>query len=93
MEGTEQPPVVVSAQPTLGTATFVPTGVTPGQETGTFVGQKVMELRGELKNLQSAVTQHNQILQQVRAKVISDSQRYHNTVAAMNARLQVGATI
>ncbi len=92
MEGTEQPPVVVSAQPTLGTATFVPTGVTPGQETGTFVGQKVMELRGELKNLQSAVTQHNQILQQVRAKVISDSQRYHNTVAAMNARLQVGTT-
>jgi len=89
---TQTSTVQISAQPTLGTSSFVPTGVTPGQETGTFVGQKVVELRGELTNLQSAISQHNQILQQVRAKVISDSQRYHNTVAAMNARLQVGTT-
>jgi hypothetical protein len=89
---TAVPAVQTNAQPTLGTTNFVPTGVTPGQETGTFVGKKVIELRDELQNLQSAIGQHNQILQQVRAKVIADSQRYHNTIAAMNARLQVGTT-
>ncbi len=81
-----------SPQPALGTTSFEPLSVTPGEPTGTFVGQKVVELRGELQALQGAIAQHNRILQETRGKIISDSQRYHNTVAAMNARLQVGTT-
>ena len=81
-----------SPQPALGTSSFEPLNITPGQSTGTFVGEKVIELRGELHALQGAIAQHNRILQETRGKIISDSQRYHNTIAAMNARLQVGTT-
>jgi hypothetical protein len=76
----------------LGDASFEPLNVTPGAPTGTFVGEKVVELRGELQALQSSISQHNRFLQQTRGKIVGDSQRYHNTVAAMNARLQVGTT-
>ncbi len=37
--------------PTLGTTQFVPAPVTHFQPTGTFVGQKVNTLRGELGSL------------------------------------------
>ncbi|MBT3556378.1 MAG: hypothetical protein HN644_08685 [Rhodospirillales bacterium] len=87
-----QATIPAAAQPSLGNSSFDPVNVTPGTPTGTFVGEKVVELRGELQSLQGAIAQHNQILQEVRAKIVGDSQRYHNTVAAMNARLQVGTT-
>jgi len=78
--------------PTLGSSTFEPEGVTPGSPTGTFVGKKVVDLRQELQKLQSSISTNNGALQQLRAKVVEDSQRYHGTVAAINARLQVGTT-
>ncbi len=81
-----------TAQPPLGTSQFQPSGVTPGSPTGTFVGKKVDDLRKELQRLQSSIGQHNKALQQMRGKVVQDSQRYHGTVAAINARLQVGTT-
>ena len=76
----------------LGTGNFEPNGVTAGAATGTFVGKKVVELRAELKRLQSAVSQHNTMLQQMRARIVEDSQRYHGTIAAIKSRLQVGTT-
>ena len=79
-------------QPPLGSTDFTPPGVTPGQNTGTFVGKKAVELRGELVRLQKSIGEHNTTLQQLRAKIVQDSQRYHNTVGAINARLQVGTT-
>ncbi len=79
-------------QPPLGTTDFTPPGVTPGQATGTFVGKKAVELRGELVRLQKSIGEHNATLQQLRGKIVQDSQRYHNTVGAINARLQVGTT-
>jgi len=79
-------------QPALGNSSFEPTGVTPGSATGTFVGKKVAKLREELKRLQAALSQHNSQLQDLRVKLVQDSQRYHGTVAAINARLQVGTT-
>ncbi len=79
-------------QPPLGTSQFNPTGVTPGSPTGTFVGKKVVDLRTELRRLQGAIAKHNKSLQRMRAKMVQDSQRYHGTVAAINARLQVGTT-
>ena len=84
--------IVVQTPPPLGNTNFQPTGVTPGQSTGTFVGQKVVELRSELKRLQGSVSQHNGQLQGLRGKIVANSQRYHGTIAAVNARLQVGTT-
>jgi hypothetical protein len=85
-------PAQPSAQPALGTGNFQPTGVTAGQNTGTFVGKKVTELRTELQRLQGQVSQHNATLQQLRGGLIANSQRFHGTIAAVNARLQVGTT-
>lgn len=84
--------VGVSPLPQLGTTDFQPVGVTPGQETGTFVGRKVVELRSELQRLQDQVGQYNGELQQLRANMVANSQGYHNTVAAVSSRLQVGTT-
>lgn len=62
------------------------------QPTGTFVGQKVAGLRNELAQLQGAVTRQYGELHATRTATVQDSQRYHGTVAAINARLQVGTT-
>jgi TolA-binding protein len=81
-----------TAQPPLGTGVFQPTGVTPGTPTGTEVGRKVNDMREELRQIQGSISTHNAGLQQIRAKIIQDSQRYHGTIAAVNARLQIGTT-
>jgi len=78
--------------PQIGTGNFKPTGVTPGNSTGTFVGKQIAGYRTELQRLQKSVAQHNMQLQEMRAKMVQDSQRYHGTIAAINARLQVGTT-
>ena len=92
----QQPPpppaVAPPPPPALGTTNFVPPQVTPGQPTGTFVGQKVVQLRTELSRLQRGVLRQNGNLQNVRAQTIRNSQQYHGTIAAINARLQVGTT-
>jgi hypothetical protein len=85
-------PVVETPQPAIGTGTFMPSGVTPGAATGTFVGEKIIELREELSRLQQSIAVHNGQLQQVRGQLVANSQRYHGTIAAVNARLQVGTT-
>jgi len=86
LEGVATPP------PQLGTTDFRPVGVTPGQDTGTFVGRKVAELRSELQRLQDQVSAHNEQLQAQRAEMVANAQNYHNTVASVNSRLQVGTT-
>ncbi len=65
---------------------------TPGSPTGTYVGQKVGQLRGELVRLQGLISSHNSELQQNRAEMIQQSRLYHQIVASINARLQVGTT-
>ena len=86
------PRQTAASQPQLGTTNFKPGGVTPGSPTGTYVGKKVVELRAELKRMQGSISKNNSQLQQLRGKVVQDSQRYHGTVAAVNTRLQVGTT-
>ena len=81
-----------TAQPPLGTGVFQPTGVTPGAPTGTEVGRKINDMREELRQVQGSISTQNGALQQIRAKIIQDSQRYHGTIAAVNARLQIGTT-
>lgn len=65
---------------------------TPGTPTGTFVSQKIGQLRAELVRLQGQISSHNSDLQQNRAAMIQQSRTYHQIVAAVNARLQVGTT-
>ena len=84
--------VPVPQQLVMGSSEFKPNGVTPGTKTGTFVGKKAVELRDELKRLQQSVSENNSKLQNIRGKTVSDSQRYHGAVSAINARLQVGTT-
>jgi hypothetical protein len=80
------------APPALNSTNFQAPGVTEGRDTGTFVGQKATELRNELRRLQADVSKNNTDLQTVRAKTVTDSQRYHATVGGINSRLQVGTT-
>jgi hypothetical protein len=84
--------LVKNTQPPLGNTNFQPNGVTPGPSTGTFVGKKVIDMRAELGRLQTSISTHNGQLQSLRGKIVSNSQRYHGTIAAVNARLQVGTT-
>lgn len=76
----------------LGTTNFVPPPVSSPQATGTFVGQKVSQHRNELRALQSAINEHNRKLQEIRNVTTANAQRYHGTVAAITARLQLGTT-
>ncbi len=87
-----QQPAQRTQLPVMGTSKFEPKGVTPGSNTGTFVGKKAVELRAELRRLQANVSKNNGDLQTVRGKTVQDSQRYHGAVSAINARLQVGTT-
>lgn len=80
------------AVPPLGATSFEPPAVSPGASTGTSVGRKVSELREDLRRVQASISDANQHLQGVRMKVIEDAQRYHVTIAGINARLQVGTT-
>jgi hypothetical protein len=85
-------PVVAAPPPQLGSSTFQPPAVTPGSSTGTAVGAKIGQMRGELARLQAGVNEHNAALQKLRVQTVSHAQRYHGTVAAINSRLQVGTT-
>jgi hypothetical protein len=91
-ERSNQPVVSPVVPPTLGTSNFVPPPITPGQPTGTFVGQKVSMLRGELQRMREQVREQNATLQQVRRETGVHSQAYHSSIASINARLQVGTT-
>ena len=90
--GDGQVQVIGGGQPPIGATQFLPPGVTPGSETGTFVGQKVTELRDELIRLQNSIAAQNDELQRLRTDLVVNSQQYHGTIAAVNARLQVGTT-
>jgi hypothetical protein len=88
----ESNPSPILSQPAMGSTNFVVPGVTQAASTGTFVGQKVQQMRGELSQLQQQVTQRNQQLQAARGGATQNSQRYHGTVAAVSTRLQMGTT-
>lgn len=84
----------VTAQPqTAVVSSYNVPKVSSGESTGTFVGQKVSTLRGDLQQLQSTLTNQGSQLQQIRNQTVQDSQSYHGTVAAIESRLQVGTTL
>jgi hypothetical protein len=60
--------------------------------TGTAVGQKVQQLRGELDSLDSSVKTEASSLQALRASTQTNAADYYTSIAAINAKLQVGTT-
>ncbi len=80
------------APPVLGTTNFQSPGVTSGQPSGTHVGQKIDDLRGDLVRLQARMGDHNNLLQSHRAAARQSAGAYHSLVGAINSRLQVGTT-
>ncbi|MBQ8465539.1 MAG: hypothetical protein IJ529_04410 [Alphaproteobacteria bacterium] len=78
--------------PSLGSTNFEPIEVSKVGNTGTLVGQKVLAYRSELTELEDSIKQNNADLQKVRSSVIDNAIDYHNTTAAMEAKLQVGTT-
>ncbi len=79
--------------PVATTSSYSLPRVSSGDSTGTFVGQKVTALRGDLQQLQNTLTDQSNQLNQIRNQTVQDSQNYHGTVAAIEARLQVGTTL
>ena len=76
----------------LGTTNFIMPSITPGQPTGTYVGQQIEQLRAELVRLQGVITERNEVLQNVRNRAIDTANRYHSTIGGVEARLQTGTT-
>ena len=60
--------------------------------TGTIVGKKVQELRGTLDGLDSSVRAESATLDGLRASARANAADYYTSLAAINARLQVGTT-
>ena len=91
-ERRNQPLIGAAAPPNLGTTNFVPPKVTPGQSTGTFVGQKTNLLRAELQRMRQQIRKQNTTLQGIRRETGTHSLAYHSAIASINSRLQVGTT-
>jgi hypothetical protein len=66
--------------------------VTPGKPTGTPVGQKIQGLRADLGKLQAAVASQRQTYQTLHAESVRENESYHQSVAAINAKLSSGTT-
>ena len=76
----------------LGATDFKPVEISSVSNTGTFVGQKVITFRNELRQLQKSIKKNNDQLQKLRKSIISNALQYHRTVGIMEAKLQVGTT-
>lgn len=66
--------------------------VTSAPSTGTVVGQRVEVLRDNLRALQARINEGSRAYEEIEASTTATSQRYHGTMAAINARLQIGTT-
>ena len=76
----------------LGTTNFEPVNVSEVNNTGTFVGQKVLTFRGELSQLQNSIRTNNAEMQKIRTSIINNALEYHKTIAEIETKLQVGTT-
>jgi len=82
----------LNAPPRLGQTDFRIPPPQAGQPTGTFVGQKVDQLRQDLVRLQDSVRAQNGSLQQMREQTVQNALGYHSTIAGIQSRLQIGTT-
>lgn len=64
----------------------------PGAPTGTFVGAKVLQLRGDLENMQRGLAVHSDRLAEIQGSTAQHAGSYHGLVADINSRLLLGTT-
>ena len=76
--------------PRLGVS--APARSSTSSNTGTVVGRKIQELRGELSKLQATLRAQSGKLRAIRARTGENSRQYYMSVAEINSRLQVGTT-
>ncbi len=81
-----------NAAPALGTSTAAGLTVTPGAATGTPVGARVGQLRGDLGRLQTAMNTRSGELESIRSQTSTHASAYHASKAGIEAKLQVGTT-
>ena len=91
-QATDASAAETSAPLALGSGIFEPPMVTSGRTTGSFVGRKVTIYREELQGLQGAIRQRNGGLQTLRNEVARKAIAYHENVAGIHYRLQIGTT-
>lgn len=60
--------------------------------TGTVVGRKVEQLRGDLQRLSANVDSQQTNFDSLLAQTVRSSEAYHGVIAAIQARLQLGTT-
>lgn len=95
--GGATPPGGVSQVPltpmgTVPVAYSQPGAAAPAAVSGTYVGRKAADLRGEHNRLLQQIQERQATLQQVRGSSQANSQAYYTTVAGISARLQTGTT-
>ncbi len=78
--------------PQVAPSRFQLPDVTAAPSTGTVVGERVEALRENLRALQARINQSSAQFEAIEASTSATSQRYHGTMAAINARLQIGTT-
>lgn len=83
---------VVGGPPQLAASNIELPQLSTLRPTGTIVGQKVTQIGTELRSLASRLNQRNAELSKIRNSTITNAQRYHGTVAAVQAKLQLGST-
>lgn len=85
-------PTFTTPSPAQAAAPAAQQGRPTGQASGTFVGRKVTQMRTDLGKLQRSVGDLNKRMTLISSQNIDSSRRYHEVVAAMNSKLQVGTT-
>ena len=68
-----------------------PRTVTAAPGTGAYLGEKIGDLRADLARLKESVARHGGQLSTIRGRTRKSTQRYNQTVAAINAGLRNGA--
>jgi len=76
----------------IGEGNFVAADVPTFPSTGTFVGDKVDELRTDLQRLRESINAQNTLFQDLRRTTVISASSYNNNVSEINTRLQVGTT-
>ena len=76
----------------IGKGNFVAEDVPTFPSTGTFVGEKVEELRTDLQRLRESINAENAHFQDLRRTTVVSASSYNNNVSEINTRLQVGTT-
>jgi len=78
--------------PPISKPVLPPGQVSTGPSTGTVVGSRVQQIRGEFSAMQGDLTTQNNTLRTLRSQAIQNATAYNTTVGQINARLQVGTT-